>query len=311
MQTIEIRHLRYFIAVAEAQSIVAAARTLNIVQPALSRQIKDLEDYIGTPLLIRHAKGVTLTAAGASFLDDARQLLCNTLEARDRAHRIGQGLGGTLKIGALPNYLVLPETLAILRDFREHQADVVLAVEPMLSLQQAQSIRNGELDGGILAWRASDDPSLQGIRLLREGFVLAMPDTITNSRSAPRKLADVAAEKFIWFSRDRSAPQHDALIAECAKAGFVPQIAQIGADIPTMLGLVAAGMGFAFVPASTRAACPPSVELLPLRDLDVKFDVEFVYSREAQSPPVERFVASVRRVVGATASQRTAARTTR
>ncbi|MFJ4294009.1 LysR family transcriptional regulator [Cupriavidus sp. NPDC089707] len=298
MQTIEIRHLRYFIAVAEARSIVAAARALNIVQPALSRQVKDLEDYIGAPLLVRHAKGVKLTPAGVSFLNDAKQLLRHTLDARDRAHRIGQGLGGTLKIGALPNYLVLPEALAILKDFREHQADVVLSVEPMLSLQQAKSIRNGELDGGILAFRSKDDPSLQGIRLLREGFVLAMPALVKNSRTAPKKLADVATEKFIWFSRDRSAPQHDALIAECAKAGFVPHIAQIGADIPTMLGLVAAGMGYAFVPASTRAACPPSVHLLPLKGLDAEFDVEFVYSREAQSPPVERFVASVRRVLG-------------
>ncbi|UIF89972.1 LysR family transcriptional regulator [Cupriavidus sp. UYPR2.512] len=298
MQTIEIRHLRYFIAVAEARSIVAAARTLSIVQPALSRQIKDLESYIGAPLFVRHAKGVRLTPAGLSFLNDAKQLLRNTLEARDRAHRIGQGLGGTLKIGALPNYLVLPETLAILKDFREHQADVVLSVEPMLSLQQAQSIRSGELDGGILAFRSKDDPSLQGIRLLREGFVLAMPAMIKNSRIAPKKLADVAAEKFIWFSRDRSAPQHDALIADCAKAGFVPHIAQIGADIPTMLGLVAAGMGYAFVPASTRTACPPSVDLLPLSGLDTEFDVEFVYSRDAESPPVDRFVASVRKVLG-------------
>lgn len=298
MQTIEIRHLRYFIAVAEAQSIVAAARTLNIVQPALSRQIKFLEDYIGAPLLVRHAKGVRLTTAGESFLNDARQLLRNTLEARDRAHRIGQGLSGTLKIGALPNYLFLPETLAILKDFRKYQADMVLSVEPMLSLQQAQAIRNGELDGGIVTFRSKDDTSLQGIRLLREGFVLAMPATITNARRSPKNLPDVATEKFIWFSRDRSAPHHDALIAECAKAGFVPHIAQIGADIPTMLGLVAAGMGYAFVPASTRGTCPPSVKLLPLRGLDVEFDVEFVYSREAQSPAVERLVASVRRVLG-------------
>jgi DNA-binding transcriptional LysR family regulator len=298
MRTIEMRHLRYFIAVAESQSIIAASRMLNIVQPALSRQIRDLEDQVGTPLLIRHTKGVELTSAGASFLHDAKQMLRDAADACERANRIGQGLSGTLKIGVLPNYLSLPETLSILRHFREHQADVILSVEPMLSLQQAQSIRSGELDGGIMAWRPKDDAALSGVRLLREGFVLAMPTASTHASSAPESLADVAAEKFIWFSRDRSAPQHDTLIAACARAGFVPNIAQIGTDIPTILGLVAAGMGCAFVPASVKPVCPPTVHLVPLKDLNAQFDVEFVFSAGTYPRTVERFLASVRSVVG-------------
>ncbi|CAG2159946.1 LysR family transcriptional regulator [Cupriavidus numazuensis] len=297
MRTIEMRHLRYFIAVAESQSIIAASRALNIVQPALSRQIRDLENQVGTPLFVRHTRGVELTPAGASFLLDARQILRDAADACERASQIGQGLSGTLKIGVLPNYLFLPETLAILGHFRDHQADVMLSVEPMLSLQQAESIRNGELDGGIMAWRPKEDATLRGVRLLRDGFVLALPSASAQAASLPERLADVASETFIWFSRDRSAPQHDALIAACARAGFVPNIAQIGTDIPTILGLVAAGMGCAFVPASVRPVCPPTVHLVALKDLNVQLDVEFVCSADTCPPTVERFLASVRSVV--------------
>ncbi|WP_051974804.1 LysR family transcriptional regulator [Cupriavidus necator] len=299
MPTIEMRHLRYFVAVAEARSIVAASRALNIVQPALSRQIRDLEEHVGTALLVRHPKGVQLTAAGVGFLQDARQLLHDADQACDRAHRIGQGLSGTLRIGVLPNYLALAQTTSILEDFREHQADILLSVEPMLSAQQADSIRNGELDGGIMAWRPKDDPSLDGHLLLRDSFVLAMP--AAQEEPAAIRLADLASEKFIWFSRERSPAQHDALVAECARSGFFPRIVQIGTDIPTMLGLVAAGMGYAFVPESIRPMCPPTVRLLRLRDLRTQFDVEFAFHAQAQTraPAVDRFLMSVRRVVRA------------
>ena len=132
MRNIETRHLRYFIAVAEEGSIIAASRALNITQPALSRQIRDLEGNIGVPLFERHAKGVQLTEAGLSYLQDAKQSLLQLEQARDRAHRIAQGQTGSFKLGIMPSYLASPVTLAILEHFRERNPEILLSIEPLL-----------------------------------------------------------------------------------------------------------------------------------------------------------------------------------
>ena len=115
LRRIELRHLRYFIAVAEAGSVVAGARSVGIVQPALSRQIQELEEAIGTPLLRRLPKGVELTAAGTGFLRDARQLLAGLQASRERAQRSAAGLLGELRLGVQPNYLALPAVAALLQ----------------------------------------------------------------------------------------------------------------------------------------------------------------------------------------------------
>lgn len=293
MKTIEVRHLRYFAAVADELSILAAARILHITQPALSRQIQDLEEAVGVALFERHAKGVQLTDAGVSLLKDAKDILARLEQARDRAHRIAQGLSGELKLGVLPTYLSMPRTLGILNHFRQHNPEVLLTIEPMLSSQQMRAIRAGEIDAGIMAWREAEDSSLSGIVLQRERFVLAMPQERAVQTQLPTHLADIAAEPFVWFSRDRSSAQHSLLIAECSKAGFVPKITQIGTDMPTVLGLVAAGMGFALVPASLQNLGPPSVTFIKLKDLSATFDIEFVYSLSRRSPTLSRIIESV------------------
>ncbi|EHP43426.1 LysR family transcriptional regulator [Cupriavidus basilensis OR16] len=298
MRNIETRHLRYFIAVAQEGSIIAASRALSITQPALSRQIQDLEANIGVPLFERHAKGVQLTDAGMSFLQDARQSLLQLEQARDRAHRIAQGQTGSFTLGIMPSYLASPVTLAILAHFREQNPEILLSIEPLLSLQQAQAIRSEELDGGIMAWRAPDDASLNGIALYHERFVLAMPAQPSAPAKRARRLADIAGERFVWFNREKSSAQHNLLIAACAKAGFTPHIVQIGTDTPTILGLVAAGMGCALVPASSQRHAPPTIAFIALADLTDGVDIEFVYSAARRSPRVQRFIASVRHVTG-------------
>lgn len=298
MRNIETRHLRYFIAVAEEGSIIAASRALNITQPALSRQIQDLEGAIGVPLFERHAKGVQLTDAGVSYLQDAKQSLLQLEQARDRAHRIAQGQTGSFRLGIMPSYLASPVTLSILEHYREHNPEILLSIEPLLSLQQAQALRNEQLDGGIMAWRTADDASLSGIPLYREHFVLAVPAQAAPPARRPRRLADIASERFVWFSREKSSAQHSLLMTACANAGFTPHIVQIGTDTPTILGLVAAGMGCALVPASSQLHAPPAVAFIALADLTERVDIEFVYSAARRSPRVQRFIESVRHVTG-------------
>ncbi|MDF3832252.1 LysR substrate-binding domain-containing protein [Cupriavidus basilensis] len=298
MSHIETRHLRYFIAAAEEGSIIAASRALNITQPALSRQIQDLEGSIGIRLFERHAKGVQLTDAGLSFLQDAKQSLQELQRARDRAHRIAQGQTGTFKLGIMPSYLASPVTLEILQHFRERNPEILLSIEPLLSLPQAQAIRSEELDGGIMAWRTPDDATLSGITLYRETFVLAVPAQASTQATRPRRLADVAGEHFVWFDRERSGAQHSLLMAACARAGFAPHVVQIGTDTPTILGLVAAGMGCALVPASARLHSPPTVAFVALADLAEGVDIEFSYLAARRSPRIQRFIESVRHVAG-------------
>jgi len=306
MRNIEMRHLRYFVAVAEAGSVVAGARAVGIVQPALSRQIRELEAAIGTPLLLRRPKGMELTAAGTSFLRDARQLLAELQASRERAVRSAAGQLGELRLGVLPNYLTLPVVAMLLHRFRAACPDVKVAVEPMLSAEQAAAIDSGQLDGGILAWRGEAAPHLASVVLLSDRFVVAMPAgaAMQGRRSkAPARLADLAEQPCIWFDPHRSAAHHRFLTAQCQRAGFTPRIAQTGTDIPTLIGLVAAGMGYAFVPQSLRAVCPPTVRLVALDELAESFDVEFAFREDAVNPVVSRFVAVLREHAAARSGQ--------
>jgi DNA-binding transcriptional LysR family regulator len=305
MRHIELRHLRYFVAVAEAGSVMAGARAVAIVQPALSRQIRELEEAIGTPLLTRMTKGVALTAAGASFVADARQLLAGLRDSRERALRCAAGQLGELRLGVLPNYLPLPVVSNVLKAFRASCPDVKLSIAPMLSAEQASAIVSGHLDGGIMAWRSDEAPQLAGVRLLSDRFVLAMPASPGRRAKAPRSLADLAERPFVWFDPQRSAAHHRFLIEQCRRAGFTPRIAQVGSDVPTLIGLVSAGMGCAFVPESAAPACPRTVRLVALEDVAERFDVEFVFDRAACAPVVTRFVDALRDAAAVPASPQT------
>src|SRR5262245_5803573 len=142
----ELRHLRYFVAVGEEQHYGRAARRLRVAQPALSRQIQDLEDELGFQLFERLPRGVRLSAAGKLFLDDARRILQEVSEAVLRANRIATGLSGTLRVGFTENSSwrgVVPDSF---RQFREQHPDAELQLQPDASLSQIDAIRSGRLD---------------------------------------------------------------------------------------------------------------------------------------------------------------------
>lgn len=298
MRNVELRHLRYFIAVAQAGSVVAGARAVGIVQPALSRQILELEAAIGTPLLARKARGVQLTAAGESFLRDATQLLADLQAGRDRALRCAAGQLGELHLGVLPNYLGTAVVADVLRAFRTSYPEVRVSVAPMLSAEQVASIERRQLDGGIMTWRKEEAPHLSSVVLFSDRFVLAVPASRTTRRTQPKRLADIAEQPFVWFDPGRSSAHHRFLMAQCERAGFTPRVAQTGRDIPTVLGLVSAGMGCAFVPESLSTLCPPTVWLVPLPELADRFDVEFAFDEAMATPVVAQFVQALREVLG-------------
>ena len=146
----ELRHLRYFVGVGEEQHYGRAAKRLGIAQPALSRQIQDLERELGFALFDRLPRGVKLSAAGKLFLDDARRILQHVDEARVRAERVASGKAGTLRMGFVESiswHGVVPDSF---RRFRLRQPDAELELHPMLSAQQAEAVRSGKLDAGFI-----------------------------------------------------------------------------------------------------------------------------------------------------------------
>src|SRR5271156_2203858 len=160
----ELRHLRYFVAVGEEQHYGRAARRLRVAQPALSRQIQDLEDEIGFTLFDRLPRGVKINAAGKSFLEDARRILQQVSEATTRAARVARGQCGTLRVGFAESaswHGVVPDSF---RQFRERQPDAELQLNPLSSLEQVEAVRSGRLDAGFVFDFPKTDRELDQIR---------------------------------------------------------------------------------------------------------------------------------------------------
>jgi DNA-binding transcriptional LysR family regulator len=177
----ELRHLRYFVAVGEDQHYGRASRRLGVAQPALSRQIQDLEKEIGFELFDRMPRGVRLSAAGKLFLEDARRVLQELGEATARAARVARGQSGTLRIGFAENvswHGVAPDSF---RRFREQNPDVDLQLQPAASLEQLDAIRSGHLDAGFINFMPKADADLDQLAVGRQPIELAVPKTSSHT----------------------------------------------------------------------------------------------------------------------------------
>ncbi len=171
----ELRHLRYFVVVGEEQHYGRAARRLRVAQPALSRQIQDLEDEIGCQLFDRLPRGVKISAAGKSFLEDARRVLQHVNEATVRAKRVALGQSGTFRVGFTESaswHAVVPDSF---RQFRQRQPDAELQLNPLSSLEQVEAIRAGRLDAGFVFNMPKTDRELDQIQVEWHNLVLAAP----------------------------------------------------------------------------------------------------------------------------------------
>jgi DNA-binding transcriptional LysR family regulator len=291
----DFRHLRYFLAVADSGSVAAAARQLHIVQPALSRQIRDLEEELGTPLFSRNARGVELTAAGEQFALDARRLLIDMESARQRALRVAQGSAGTLRIGVSPTYGWHPEILSHINNFRTRHPDISLYIEPLLAVKQMDALIEGELDGGFFGWRDLRDSRFEALTVFRCGLQLAVPDLPDAPFDVPDRLADLAHRPCVWFDRDAAPPYYDFLIRQCQLAGFSPNIVQLGGDTMTILGLVAAGIGYSIVPDTSVHSCPTTTRLFSHPELTLNYPVEFVWKHDDEfNGPLARFIREIK-----------------
>lgn len=296
----ELRHLRYFVAVAEELNFGRAATRLRIAQPPLSRQIRDLEREIGTALFERVARGVELTPAGRAFLPEARLTLAQAERAQRTAQRAAHGETGRLRVGfveAATHSGILPDVLSF---FRAHLPSVGLSLFELDALRQAEAFQDGRIDIGIL-----HSPPLDAARWLRvepiytEAVIVALPKSHALAGRSRLALAALANEAFVGFPRVVAPEMFDDIIASCRRAGFSPRIVQEAAGWHTLASLVSAGVGVGVVPRSIAEFQQPGVVYRPVRDLSVEMALLAVWKRGERSAVRERFVAALKSVAGA------------
>ncbi|CAN5564006.1 LysR family transcriptional regulator [soil metagenome] len=257
----ELRHFRYFVALAEELHFGRAARRLRIAQPPLSRQIRDLEDELAAALFTRNRRGVSLTAAGNALLVRAREVLSAVDRAAIDAQRAGRGEVGTIAIGYVAS-AAYNALATILREFRANCPGVAVRVRQLPPTEQLRALRARELDVGLLRV-PFDDSGVKSAIVRKETLVAAIP---SDHRLASRKrlaLIDLADEPFVLFPRIASPPFFDYVVSLCQAAGFSPQIAYEAPHFD-LLSLVSAGFGVSLVPSSTKEMRREGLVLRPI-----------------------------------------------
>ncbi len=290
----ELRHLRYFAAVGEEQHYGRAAQRLRVAQPALSRQIQDLEDEVGFKLFERLPRGVKLSSAGKLFLEDARRILQQVNEATARAAGVAQGRSGTLRIGFMENaswHGVVPDSL---RKFRERHPDAELKLNPASSADQIEEIRSGRVDAGFLYNILKDEGELDQLSVAIEHLKLAVPKGHPLIRIKRLRLRDLVDVPFIWFPRREGPAFYDHLMQECYRGGLKsPRIVQEAGNEATVLSLVSHGMGVGWINETALWRCPKNVVIVPVSDLDIPLPVVLVWRKDNNSPLLASFIADV------------------
>ncbi|KJH70401.1 LysR family transcriptional regulator [Aliterella atlantica] len=289
----ELRHLHYFIAVAEELHFSRAAQRLHISQPPLSQQIHDLEEELKVKLFERTKRQVHLTEAGKVFLERSYGVLAQLKQAIEATQQIGRGEVGRLAIGFVDSamYTLLPE---ILRVFREQFPVVELRLHELTTQEQIQALHHKQIDIGIVR-SAISEPGLSMECLLPESLVLALPETHRLSTQTQLSLSTLADESFILFPAKMGPVFYEQIIHSCQKAGFRPKVAQEAVQMQTIVGLVAAGMGIAIVPASLQNFHRSGVIYRPLQEQIPKTGLYLAWRQHDSSPVISAFLGLVRK----------------
>lgn len=285
----ELRHLRYFVGVAAELNFTRAAQALRVAQPALSRQIRQLEDELGVKLLERGRHGARLTEAGTAFLAEARALLQQSENAVRVARQTGNASGAELNIGyvwGLFHSLVPP----LLDRFRRQAPGTAVHLFDLSALEQAKGLSEGRLDAGFIGFaHEADAAGLNKRKVGRCAFVAALPRDHRAARLTRVPLAGLAEDFFLGIS-DRTYPgASHHVMAACERAGFRPRILQMVERGYTILGLVAGHCGVALLPESLQALPHPGIVFRPLME-PPEADLYLAWRGEAPHPPLSRFL---------------------
>lgn len=292
----ELRHLRYFIAVAEELHFGRAAQRLHIAQQPLSRQIRDLEAELAVQLFYRTKRTVRLTEVGQAFLIEARRTLQQAERAILIAKQASRAEIGQFAVGFTGPALnsVLPR---MIRLFKEQYPQVKLALERLQTPEQVDALMDSRIQVGLLHPPIENDMLILET-LHREGLVVALPDTHPLAQGTPRPISvrELANESFILYPRAVGPVLYDRIINLCQQAGFSPRVVQEVVPQQTILGLVSAEIGISLLHASAKAVTPVGVVTRALVEPTPELELAIAWHPETTNPVLPAFLAIVRAV---------------
>ncbi|MBC8738238.1 LysR family transcriptional regulator [Paraburkholderia sp. UCT31] len=293
----ELRHLRYFVVVAEERHFTRAAERLGIGQPPLSLQIQRLERDIGAQLFRRLSRGVELTEAGELLFDNARQILAQVDRTCADVQRLSRGELGHLRVGFAGATYFQSLVPAIIREYRGQHPDVTVSPEQSNTPSLVDGLLEGRVDVAFIRPPIMSADALEVELLVKEDMVVALPHTHPLAQSgAAVSLSALAAETFILFPRSIGAGLYDAVTGACQRAGFIPRLGQEAPQITSIVPMVGAGFGVSIVPRSTSQIRTDEVVYLPIAGDAPKAPISLAWRRHDPSQVVRRFLAVARRM---------------
>lgn len=294
LKMVDIRHLRYFIAVAQESNFSRAAEKLHISQPPLSQQIRQLEEDLGVLLIERGSRPVNLTEAGKYFFEQAQGIVEHFDQFLDKTKKMGKGEEGSLTVAFVSSstYELMPR---ILRTFRKKHPSVNLNLIEKNTPQQLEALKNKQINIGI-GRPFPEDESIKSDWILDESVVVAVPSEHALSQKKSISLPCLAQEEMISFYVFPE-PSFGSFVMEiCRNSGFEPKIAQRTGELQTALGLVAAGMGVALLPASVEKTTREGVKYIPLKKPSPIISLVAAYRKDDSSPVLKLFLNVIRSV---------------
>jgi len=290
----ELRHLRYFLAVAEELNFTRAAERLNISQPPLTQQIKALETEMGVALLDRSAYRIELTDAGRAFATEAARILGEVRDAVQIAKRAAAGATGRVRIGFTESASFNPLVTSSFRDFRSNYPDVEISLEEHPSTELVGALRAGRLDAAFVRPPLREEPGIAFELLETEELVVAVPSGHELARRESLELRELATQTFILYPRAVRPGLADAIVTACEAAGFTPRVEQYAPQLSSTVNLVAAALGISIVPRSMQSLQPDLVAYIGLSGQPLNAMLGIAYRANENSAPVVNFISAAR-----------------
>lgn len=286
----ELRYLRYFVAVAQTRNFTRAAELLGISQPPLSQQIQRLEREVGTPLLHRLTRGVELTEAGEAFYQDACQILAHSDAALEKARGIARGINGKLSLGIASSNAFNPKIFSLLRQFQRQYPAIELRQRETNMAELMQELDEGLLDVAFVRLPCESSKRFS-LRLVdEEPTMIALHRDHPLSGENELALAALADVPPVLFPQEVAPGLYEMMYNACLRANIDLKNACQASQISSSLSMVSAGFGFALVPASMTCIASPNVTFHPIRGDEIKTDVAVACRQFERSPSVKRFL---------------------
>jgi DNA-binding transcriptional LysR family regulator len=285
---VELRQIRSFLSIAETLHFGRTAELIHLSQPALSLQIRALEEEVGVRLFERNRRKTTLTAAGLAFRDDAAAALSQLEQAVRRARLAANGKLGILRIGFISTAgrEIVPD---IVRQFRELNPEVEFSLRNIVTAEQVRMLETGALDIGFLRVPTGGHSALDVVTVHREPFVLVVPSSHKLAKRKRVRLGELAGQDFVGYERTHAPGFHDLIFGILHDAGIAPNVSQTAGEIPTLISLVDSGMGITILPASAVKHSVASVVACEILDRIPMSEIGIAVSKRFRAAVVDNF----------------------